>query len=142
MKKMVLRGNNLTSVLGPCVYVLFDDKGRPLYVGRSRHGLSRVFSRNCGDEGKTKAFKYASEVRIEFFRYYNSASDRERHLIRELRPVYNTTGNPDKRRTPLRPSSFNLKIIMDELKHGIVVPHGSRNSKAKDFALDSGTEFL
>ncbi len=76
----------------PGVYVFEDDKGYPLYVGKSVHIKQRVMSHFTSDHEHVSEFKIAQH--IHNIRVHETAGELsalllESRLVKELQPLYN-----------------------------------------------------
>ncbi len=76
----------------PGVYIFEDDKGYPLYVGKSVHVKQRVMSHFTSDHEHVNEFKIAQHIRN--VRVHETAGELsalllESRLVKELQPLYN-----------------------------------------------------
>jgi hypothetical protein len=72
------------------VYRCYAEDGRLLYVGITSNGIKRF--RRHGNERDW--WPDTARIEIEHFESRKETEDRERELIRELKPPYNTRGKP------------------------------------------------
>lgn len=77
---------------GPGVYMFDDDKGMPLYIGKSVNIKRRVLSHFTRDSEEYREFKIAQSVHT--IRYESTSGEmeallREAHLIKTEQPLYN-----------------------------------------------------
>lgn len=77
---------------GPGVYVLEDDRGKPIYVGKSVHVRTRVASHFIRDHEHVGEFKLAQHVRT--ITAHETAGELqalllESQLVKEMQPLYN-----------------------------------------------------
>lgn len=138
----------------PGVYIFEDDKGYPLYVGKSVHIKQRVLSHFTSDHEHVSEFKIAQHIRN--IRVHETAGELsalllESRLVKELQPLY----NKQLRRTQkllLAKSQVNehgyLQIILEEADEidpagndilGVYTTRGKARSSierlSKDFML-------
>lgn len=66
------------------VYSFFNGEGEPLYVGCTTRTYVRF-----GDHGREDWFTEVARIEVEHFEDRQDAAQRERALIRELRPAHN-----------------------------------------------------
>jgi len=77
---------------GPGVYILEDEQGKPIYVGKSVHIKTRVASHFMRDHENVGEFKLAQHVRT--ITAHETAGELqalllESQLVKELQPLYN-----------------------------------------------------
>ncbi len=77
---------------GPGVYILEDEKGKPIYVGKSVHIKTRVASHFMRDHENVGEFKLAQHVRA--ITAHETAGELqalllESQLVKEMQPLYN-----------------------------------------------------
>lgn len=80
-------GNDFRLMCGPAVYCLVNSQGVPLYIGMSRHGISRL---NFNHKQATLALGYCEEVFLFPARSLSAARELENLLISIYLPEYNT----------------------------------------------------
>lgn len=78
--------NSITSV-----YRYYDGRGALLYVGITSRGMKRNQEHNHSQDW----WRFTATQTIEHYERREDAERRERELIREFRPPFNTAHNPD-----------------------------------------------
>lgn len=88
------------------VYRYYDGRGALLYVGITSRGINRNYEHNLTQEW----WPFAAVQHIEHYERRDDAERRERELIREFRPPFNSAHNPDH-------ESFRAAYLMSYGRH-------------------------
>lgn len=91
------------------VYSFFNAEGKALYVGCTTRGASRF-----GDHGEKDWFTESTRVEVEHFEDKSDGLNRERDLIRELRPAHNIAHNPNRTIQRLSPDKLEARRVRRE----------------------------
>lgn len=92
---------------GPIVYTAYDRKGRPIYVGSSKHGISRPLSSNHHALSEAKL----GGLECIAFDTIAEAMQVERERIRTMQPALNIAGTKNRpRRSGPKRLSFDLSL--------------------------------
>ncbi|MEX2421061.1 MAG: hypothetical protein WD670_04515 [Actinomycetota bacterium] len=114
------------------VYRFYDGQGRLLYVGVTGRGLTRAREHSRSKEW----WELVKSSTVEHLATTGEALERERELIRSLRPIYNVQHNGAGPAAALtRPQ--RREVIVDEVGSGIYA--GAHDVKARRriwYALD------
>ena len=78
----------IKSFISPCVYVFLRGNDA-LYVGMSRIGIQRTFTKKYGNAISEDLFKDSDELIMISFDTEGEAREAEKYLIKKLLPLYN-----------------------------------------------------
>ncbi len=112
----------------PGVYVMYDESGNCLYVGKARDLKKRVanYFRSSGLDPKTRALKsHIAGIELHITRGDNEALLLEYNLIQSLKPRYNVMMRDDK--------SYPYIRLTDEEFPRLVFYRGSTRGKGRFF---------